>query len=142
MPWPTGRCPTRPRRWSGQLDRSAVLVADMLSHAERHGLDQWRLMGATLQAAVSALAVLGADDPDPSGLSAHIATMTTFLDTMRRIEFNIYTTFYDAELRRLLNPTGQPDQVPPPRHRTAAGPRHRDVPLRRRTAAAARPHPR
>ena len=62
---------------AGQLDRAAVLAADLTEQAERHGFDIWRLVGATQQATVSALAALGADDLDPTGLAAHIATMTT-----------------------------------------------------------------
>ncbi|MDT5105244.1 MAG: hypothetical protein QOI25_2757, partial [Mycobacterium sp.] len=45
---------------AGQLDRAAVLAAELIEQAERHGLDQWRLVGAFLQAA------LGADDPEPA----------------------------------------------------------------------------
>jgi hypothetical protein len=43
-----------------------------------HDFDPFRLWGATLRA----LATLGADDPDPTALSAHIATIITLLDTM------------------------------------------------------------
>ena len=68
---------------AGQLDRAAVLAADLIDQAERHGFDLWRLVGATQQATVGALAALGADDLDPTALSAHIATITTFLDTLR-----------------------------------------------------------
>ena len=42
--------------------------------------------GATQQATLSALAALGADDPDPTALSAHIATITTLLDTWRTVD--------------------------------------------------------
>ena len=62
---------------AGQLDRAAVLAADLTDLAERHGFDQWRLIGATQQATVGALAALGADDLDPTALAAHIATITT-----------------------------------------------------------------
>ena len=96
---------------AGQLDRAAVLAADLTELAERHGFDHWRLVGATQQAAVSALAALGADDLDPTALSAHIATITTFVDTLRTVEVNIYLTFYDAVLGRLLIAAGQPEQA-------------------------------
>ena len=32
---------------AGQLDRAAVLAADLSERAERHGFDMWRLSGAT-----------------------------------------------------------------------------------------------
>ena len=70
---------------AGQLDRAAVLVADVIDLAERHGFDLWRLVGATQQAIVGGLAALGADDVDPTALAAHIATMTTLLDTLRTL---------------------------------------------------------
>ena len=71
---------------AGQLDRAAVLAADLSEQAERHGFDLWRLRGAFLQAAVGALAALSADHVDPTTLAAHIATITTLLDTLRRNE--------------------------------------------------------
>ena len=43
---------------AGQLDRAVVLAADLIEQAERHGFDHWRLMGATQQATVGALAAL------------------------------------------------------------------------------------
>jgi class 3 adenylate cyclase/tetratricopeptide (TPR) repeat protein len=94
---------------AGQLDRAAVVAADMINEAERHGFDVWRAAGATWQAAVGGLAALGDDDLDPSDLAAHIATITAFLDTLRTIGVNIYTTVFDAVLGRLLIAAGQPE---------------------------------
>jgi class 3 adenylate cyclase/tetratricopeptide (TPR) repeat protein len=96
---------------AGQLDRAAILAAELIDHAERYGFDQWRLVGATEQGIVSALASLGADDLDPTGLSAHIATITSCIDTWRTVGLNIYRTFFDAKLGRLLIADGQPDQA-------------------------------
>ena len=96
---------------AGQLDRAAVLAAELSELAERHGFDMWRLAGATQQASVSTLAALGADDLDPSALSAHIATLTTFLDIWRTAGLNAYRTFYDAVLGRLLIAAGQPEHA-------------------------------
>jgi class 3 adenylate cyclase/tetratricopeptide (TPR) repeat protein len=96
---------------AGQFDRAAALVADLTDQAERHGLDFWQLVGATQQASISALAVIGADHVDPSRLSAHIAIMTTCVDTIRTLEVNIYLTFYDSVLGRLLTAAGQPEQA-------------------------------
>jgi class 3 adenylate cyclase/tetratricopeptide (TPR) repeat protein len=94
---------------AGQLDRAAVLAADIIDQAERYGFDMWRLVGATWQAAVGALAAPGADDVDPTALEGHIATITTLLDTLRTFEVNIYTTVFDAVLGRLLIAAGQPE---------------------------------
>jgi len=94
---------------AGQLDRAALLAADMINEGERHGFDMWRLVGAHWQAVVGALAALDADDLDPSDLGARIATITAFLDTLRTIGVNIYTTVFDAVLGRLLIAAGQPE---------------------------------
>jgi class 3 adenylate cyclase/tetratricopeptide (TPR) repeat protein len=96
---------------AGQLDRAAVLAADLTELAERHGVDFWRLAGAAQQATVRALAALGADHPDPTTLAAHIATITTLLDTWRTLGLLIYITTYDAVLGRLLIAVGQPEQA-------------------------------
>ena len=68
-------------------------------------------MGATQQGAVSALAALGVDDVDPSGLAAHIATMTRFVDTWRTAGLNSFLPFFDAVLGRLLTAAGKPEQA-------------------------------
>ena len=48
---------------------------------------------------------------DPTTLAAHIATLTTLLDTLRTLEVNIYRTFYDGVVGRLLIAAGQPEQA-------------------------------
>ena len=96
---------------ASQLDRAAALVADLIDQAERHGFDAIRLWGASLQATVSALAALGGKDRDPTALSSHIATMTAFVDTFRTVGMNLYLTFFDGVLARLLLAAGQPKQA-------------------------------
>jgi class 3 adenylate cyclase len=92
----------------GQLDRAAVLAADMIDEAERHGFDVWRVAGDTWQATVGGLAALDAETIDPTDLGAHIATITASLDSLRTIGVNIYTTLFDGVLGRLLIAAGQP----------------------------------
>jgi tetratricopeptide (TPR) repeat protein len=89
---------------AGELDRATVLAADLTDQAERHGFDTWRFYGVTLQAAVNALTALGANDLDPTALSAHIATWRT-------AGRNIYRSFYDGVLGRLLIAAGEPEQA-------------------------------
>ena len=96
---------------TGQFDRAAVLATDLIDQAERHGFDAFRLLGGTQQAAVSAVAALGAEDLDPTALSAHIATMTTFVDILRTVELNLYIIVFDGVLARLLTAAGQPGQA-------------------------------
>ncbi|WP_255605629.1 ATP-binding protein [Mycolicibacterium xanthum] len=97
---------------AGQLDPAAALAADLTEQAERHGFDALRLLGATQQAAVSAVTSLSStQDLDPTALSAHIATMTTFVDTLRTVGLNVFAAFPDSVVARLLMAAGQPDQA-------------------------------
>jgi hypothetical protein len=93
---------------AGQLDRAAVLAADLSKLGERHGFDVWRVVGATWQAAVGGLGALGADDVDQTALGGHIATMTTLLGYFRASGGNMFRTAYDAVLGRLLIAAGRP----------------------------------
>lgn len=96
---------------AGQLDRAAVLAANLLEVAERHGFDIWRLRAAFLEAVVSGLAALDGGDGDKAKAAAHIVNATTLLDELRTREVNMYSTFYDAVLGRLLIAAGQVEQA-------------------------------
>ena len=96
---------------ASQLDRAAVLAADLIEQAERHGFDAWRLWGATQQAAVSALAALDTEDLDPTALSTHIETMTRLVEVLRKAGLNAYLTFFGSVLARLLIAAGQPERA-------------------------------
>jgi class 3 adenylate cyclase len=94
---------------AGQLKRGAVLASHLADLGERHGFDEFRLYGAIWQAIIGGLVPVDADDVNPTGLAAHIATVTTLLDALRTLELNIYITFFDADLGRLLIVAGQPE---------------------------------
>ncbi len=95
---------------TGQLDRAAVLAADLMEVAERHGFDLWRRRGAFLWAVVEALGgALSADDVDATIPAADLATITMLLDSLRTLEMNMYSTFNDGVLGRLLIAAGQPE---------------------------------
>jgi hypothetical protein len=69
---------------AGQLDRAAVLAADLTELAERHGFDNWRLEGAAQQATILGLAALGADHADPARLVGAHRDHYHVVDTSRR----------------------------------------------------------
>ena len=96
---------------AGQLDRAAALAADLLSRAERHGFIFWRLMGAFLQATIGSIGALTAENVDPTAVSALVATVSRFVDTGRRFGVNLYLTFCDSVLGRVLIAAGQPVQA-------------------------------
>ena len=54
---------------------------------------------------------IGADDVEPAALSAHIATLTELLETMRTIGPQTFVTSFDAVLARLLTAAGHPAQA-------------------------------
>jgi class 3 adenylate cyclase/tetratricopeptide (TPR) repeat protein len=91
-----------------QIDRAAVLVAELSELGERHGFDVWRLLGAGLQASVGGLTAIAADSVDQRALEGHIATLTKLLDYYRVFEANLFTTAHHAVLGRLLIVAGQP----------------------------------
>jgi class 3 adenylate cyclase len=94
---------------TGQLDEAAVVAADQIEQAERQGFDQWRLAGMTNQGAVAALVGLASANLDQPALEQHIATITMLLATWRGVGLDIYLTFYDAILGRLLSAAGKTD---------------------------------
>ena len=96
---------------TGQFDRAAAVVADLLGRAERHGFDIWQLVGTAQQAVIGSLVALGADDVDPSALTGPIATLSQLVETWRALQVNAYITFFDAGLGRLLIAEGQPEQA-------------------------------
>jgi class 3 adenylate cyclase/tetratricopeptide (TPR) repeat protein len=97
---------------TGQLDRAAVLAADLREVGERHGFDLWRRRGAFLWAVVEVLGgALSADGVDATMPAADLATITTLLDSLRTLEMNMYSTFYDGVLGRLLIAAGQPESA-------------------------------
>ena len=55
------------------------------------------------------MAALDADAVDPTTLDGAVATMTTFLESLRAFEANIFSTPIDGTLGRLLIATGEPE---------------------------------
>ena len=113
---------------AGQLDRAAVLAADLIEPAERHGFDAWQLWGGTQQATVGALVALGAEDLDPTALPSshrdhdHVRRRLS-QGRAERLPHLLRQCARAAVARRRATRPGPR----PPRRRTGAGPRHRDV---------------
>ena len=96
---------------AGQLDRAAVLAAELTDQAQRHGFDAWHLWGGTQQITVNVLTVLKAETLDCSALSSQLVTMTNLVDVLARAGLNAYLTFFDGVLARLLMAVGEPQQA-------------------------------
>ena len=96
---------------AGQFDRAAAPADSSIDLGQRHGFDGWLLVGYTQRAAVSALTTLATDDLDPAVMATHISTMTALVDTWRSAGLNIYLTFFDSVVARLLIAAGQPEEA-------------------------------
>jgi class 3 adenylate cyclase len=95
---------------AGRLDQAEVLLAELMESAEQHGFDLTWLMGSTLQAAVDALRLLDASG-DASALSERTQAVKALVDAWRATEMNLYITFVDCVLGRLLIAAGEPDRA-------------------------------
>jgi class 3 adenylate cyclase/tetratricopeptide (TPR) repeat protein len=93
---------------AGQLDRTDALLGDLMECAEQYGFDLTRLMGATQQATIAALRLLDADG-DTTALSEQAEAVMALVDVWRSTEMNMYITFADGILGRLLTAAGNPD---------------------------------
>ena len=100
------------RRECGEFDRARQLVIEMVSSAERYGIDFWHTLGATLgNATVEADIALHADDVDPDQLSTHIEQLTQFTDFWRSLGLYAYQTQYDCVVAQLLIAAGRPAEA-------------------------------
>ena len=95
---------------ANQLDRADTLLTELIDCAEQYGFDLTRLMGATQQAAVAALRLLDADGSGTE-LSEHVETVIALADAWRSTEMNLYITFVDGLVGRLLTGAEQPDRA-------------------------------
>ena len=95
---------------SGQMDKAAVLTAELRGQSDQSGLDVWRLVGATQNATVKALDALGGG-ADPATLAARAEKVARLVDGSRLVRLNSYLTFHDAVIGRLLIAAGQPEKA-------------------------------
>jgi tetratricopeptide (TPR) repeat protein len=95
---------------TGDIADAATLVGELRSLSEKSGLDVWRLVGATEGATVKALASLGAG-ADAAALTARAENLARRVDASRLLHLNLYLTFHDAIIARLLIAAGRPENA-------------------------------
>jgi tetratricopeptide (TPR) repeat protein len=95
---------------SGEISEAATLVAELRRLSEQSGLDVWQWVGRTEHATVKALAALGAG-ADAATLTALAENLTRRVDGSRLMHLNMFLTFHDAVIGRLLIAAGQPDKA-------------------------------
>ena len=94
------------RMETGNLDRASALAEEMVEDAARHGFNQWRLRGTIQQAVADALAI--AAGPSPA-VDDRIAEITGLVDELRAADLNVYLTFFEGALARLMIAAGHRD---------------------------------
>ena len=93
----------------GDIQSAATLARQVHDLAASHGIDTIRLNGATARTAADALLVAHDASSDRDELLGRIARLTKLLDMWRRIGLEVYRSFFDGVVARLLLLAGDPD---------------------------------
>jgi class 3 adenylate cyclase/tetratricopeptide (TPR) repeat protein len=120
---------------AGRLDTAATLVTGLRRLSEESGLDSWRFVGATQHAVVKALTALDAG-ADAATLVARAENIAARVDASRFIHLNVFLTFHDTVISRLLIAAGEPERARERlekalRHSTKSGMHFQDAELLR-----------
>jgi class 3 adenylate cyclase/tetratricopeptide (TPR) repeat protein len=107
---------------AGRFADAAIFVDRLRRLSKESGLDLWRFVGATERATVRALDALtaGAEAATLTGWADNIAQR---VDASRLMQLNVYLTFHDVVIGRLLLAAGRAEQA---RQRLEIGLRHAD----------------
>jgi class 3 adenylate cyclase/tetratricopeptide (TPR) repeat protein len=94
----------------GQISEAATLVGRLRQLSEQAGLDVWQWVGRTQHSATKGLAALG-DGADAATLTALAVKLARQVDGSRHMHLNMFLTFHDSIIGRLLLAAGQPEQA-------------------------------
>ncbi len=95
---------------AGQTEQAAALVGQLRELSQATGLDLWQWVGRTEHNTVKALTALKAG-ADTATLMAAAEKIALHVDSSRHMHLNIYLTFKDAVIARLLIAAGQPERA-------------------------------
>ena len=95
---------------SGEISEAATLVGRLRQLSEQAGLDVWQWVGRTEHSAAKALAALG-DGADDATLTALAVKLARHVDGSRLMHLNMFLTFHDSIIGRLLIAAGQPERA-------------------------------
>ena len=95
---------------AGQTEEAAALVGRLRQLSQETGLDLWQWVGRTEHNTVKALTALNAG-ADTATLLAAAEKIALHVDSSRHMHLNIYLTFKDAVIGRLLIAAGQLDKA-------------------------------
>jgi class 3 adenylate cyclase len=91
---------------AGQLAKAARLADEILTIAELHGMEGFRVVGIGQRAAVDGLAEIASHPADAIRLDARITTFAGVVDAFRAVELYVYIGFFYGVLARLLVAAG------------------------------------
>ena len=95
---------------TGQIEKAATLVARLRQLSQESGLDLWQWVGRTEHNTVKGLTALNAG-ADAATLMAAADKIALHVDSSRHMHLNIYLTFKDAIIGRLLIAAGHPEKA-------------------------------
>jgi class 3 adenylate cyclase/tetratricopeptide (TPR) repeat protein len=95
---------------AGQTEQAATLVGRLRQLSQQTGLDLWQWVGRTEHNTVKALTALNAG-ADTATLTAAAEKIALHVDSSRLMHLNVYLTFKDAVIGRLLIAAGQPEKA-------------------------------
>ncbi|HWT47676.1 MAG TPA: adenylyl cyclase, partial [Mycobacterium sp.] len=95
---------------AGNIEEAASLVARLRQLSQQAGLDLWQWVGRTEHNTVKALTALNAG-ADTATLLAAADKIALHVDSSRLMHLNIYLTFKDAIIGRLLIAAGRPEKA-------------------------------
>ena len=95
---------------SGRIEEAATLVARLRDLSQQSGLDLWQWVGRTEHNTVKALTALNSG-ADAATLMAVADKVALHVDGSRMMQLNVYLTFKDAIIGRLLIAAGQPEKA-------------------------------
>jgi tetratricopeptide (TPR) repeat protein len=95
---------------TGQIEQAATLVGRLRQLSQETGLDLWQWVGRTEHNTVKALNALNAG-ADAATLLAAADKIALHVDSSRLMHLNVYLTFKDAIIGRLLIAAGEPEKA-------------------------------
>jgi len=100
----------RVRLECGQITEAATLTTRLRQLSEQSGLDLWQWVSRTENATVKALDALNAN-ADAATLTTRAEKLARWVDGSRHMHLNMFLTFHDAAIGRLLIAAGQPEEA-------------------------------
>jgi class 3 adenylate cyclase len=91
---------------AGRYDDADRAIAEVRSSGDRHGFDNWALIGLTQATALGGIAALNAGTADAEALSAHAEELGGLVEVWKALEVRVLLPFYLTTTGALLAASG------------------------------------